>query len=67
MPIVKKQTQLSKKLQEKTHYVGFRMPLNLHQHLTKQAARNRRSFSAEIICKLEYMSEEEGYSRDLAQ
>ena len=64
---VKKQTHLSKKLQEKTHYVGFRMPLNLHQHLTKQAARNRRSFSAEIICKLEYMSEEEGYSRDLAQ
>lgn len=61
----KKQTKLAKKLQEKTHYVGFHMPINLYKHLTKASAEQRRSLSAEILCRLESSAEFEGYERDL--
>ena len=62
----KKQTKLSKKLQEKTHYVGFHMPINLYKHLANASATERRSLSAEILCRLESSSEPEGYERDIA-
>ena len=62
----KKQTKLAKKLQEKTHYVGLHMPLPLHKHLTNSSAEQRRSLSAEILCRLEASAEPEGYERDIA-
>jgi len=62
----KKQTKLAKKLQEKTHYVGFHMPIHLYKHLTNASATERRSLSAEILCRLESTAEPEGYERDVA-
>lgn len=62
----KKKTQVAKKLQEKTHYVGFQMPIRLYKHYQKASAINRRSFSAEIICGLEDAAIVDGYERDLA-
>lgn len=61
----KKQTKLAKKLQEKTHYVGLRMPVDLHKHLTNASAEQRRSLGAEILCRLESSAEIEGYERTL--
>lgn len=66
---VKKQTRLAKKLQEKTHYVGFHMPIHLYKHLQNASSEQRRSLSAEILVRLEDSAEPEGYERnlDLAQ
>lgn len=63
---VKKQTRLAKKLQEKTHYVGFHMPIHLYKHLQNVSAEQRRSLSAEILVRLEDSAEPEGYERDIS-
>jgi len=66
MKTEKRKTVVAKKLQEKTHYVGFQMPVNLYKHYQKASSINRRSFSAEIICALEDAAIIDGYERDLA-
>lgn len=67
MPVkAKKKTSVAKKLQEKTHYVGFQMPINLYKHYLKASAINRRSLSAEMICAMEDVAIVDGYERDLA-
>lgn len=63
---VKKQTRVAKKLQEKTHYVGFHMPIHLYKHLQNASAEQRRSLSAEILVRLEDSAEPEGYERDIS-
>ena len=42
------------------------MPINLYKHLANASATERRSLSAEILCRLESSSEPEGYERDIA-